>query len=653
MRIRVLEDVVVDRIAAGEVVERPASVLKELVENALDAGATTLDVRLRRGGIDLVRVTDDGCGMSEDEAVLCIERHATSKIVTADDLVGVATFGFRGEALPSIASVSHFELRTRRHDDEAGTRVVVDGGTIQSVGPVGAPVGTDIAVRGLFQHVPARRKFLRGPGVELNHALEAVRRAILLRPDVDVRVTHDGRELLRAPAGAGDDALAARVRDVLGVDPARLVRVDVDEGNVGVRGLVGPSTLHRATSTGGVYLYVNGRFVRDPVLRRALTEAYRGLLPGGRFPVAVLDVRVPPDTVDVNVHPAKTEVRFADARRVADAVSDGVRASLRAAVRGAAAAEGPTAPFSRAPVRPGVGAMPEETGQLPLPGASALPAPWLAAEPSMPRAQAASAAHERTGLSDPAEAAGSASGRGVSHDGTRDADLSPGASAPTASHDAAGVLAVPGAPTPTPTPTPTRTPTVEGRARSADAAAGERWRSWRPVARVGGLVVASGTDGLAVLDVEAASRVLAAWRLARRAASGAAVGSPLLVPVVVPLPRAAAEAILDAADALASHGVTLMAFGPGRLAVTSLPPEIGEEAVEGLLAEVATRGLDAALAACASLAAPDSDHELATRLAELDEAGIPAGQPWVARLTEERLRPLLTSGAAVGAGDAG
>ena len=304
--IRVLEDRVVNKIAAGEVVERPASVVKELVENSLDAGASRLRVELQDGGRKLVRVTDDGSGMSRVDAQLCLERHATSKISTEEDLFRVQTLGFRGEALPSIAAVGRFELQTRRAEDEAGTQVMVDGGRLVRVGELGCPVGTRISLRSLFYNVPVRRKFLRTAATELSHCVEAVRRQALVRPELDVEVVHGGRTLLRAPPVAD---LAARALDVVGKDAEELVPVDFSDGPLRVWGLASPVGVHRG-SGGGTWLYVNGRYVRDPVVRRGVREAYRGAIPRGRFPVLILLLELPPDHVDVNVHPAKTEVRF-------------------------------------------------------------------------------------------------------------------------------------------------------------------------------------------------------------------------------------------------------------------------------------------------------------------------------------------------------
>jgi DNA mismatch repair protein MutL len=323
--IRILEDRVVNRIAAGEVVERPAAVVKELVENSLDAGATDLRVALRAGGRDLIQVTDNGIGMSRQDATLCLERHATSKIREFEDLETVRTLGFRGEALPSIASVSRFTLRTRPAEDDVGTRVTVEGGRLTGVREDGGPRGTSISVRSLFFNVPARRKFLRTVPTELSHCVEAVRRQTLMRPEVDVEVLHDGRSLLRAPA---TEDRRARLRDILGSDAEELLALDAREGELRIVGHVAPHDVHRNSATGAAYHFVNGRFVRDPLLRRAVAEAYRGLMPRGRHPVVVIDVQLPTDLVDCNVHPAKTEVRFADGRAVQRVVAAAIRSVL-------------------------------------------------------------------------------------------------------------------------------------------------------------------------------------------------------------------------------------------------------------------------------------------------------------------------------------
>ncbi len=326
MSVRVLEDRVINRIAAGEVVERPASVVKELIENALDADPSDLRVELEAGGQRLVRVTDDGGGMSRQDAMLCIERHATSKIRSDDDLLNITTMGFRGEALPSIASVSRFQLITRRREDEEGTRVVLEGGKLITVEACGCAPGTEVTVRDLFMNVPARRGFMRTTQTEYGHCVEAVTRVALVRPAIDFSLIHNGRETLRAPAGA---SLAQRVAALLGPYGEGLRQVGFTRGDLRVEGLVSPVGIHRGTAASGIYLYVNERFVRDPVLRRAVMDAYQGLVPGGRYPVVVLRITMPPAQVDMNVHPTKVEVRFRSPRDVQRAVAQGLREGLR------------------------------------------------------------------------------------------------------------------------------------------------------------------------------------------------------------------------------------------------------------------------------------------------------------------------------------
>lgn len=323
--IRVLEDRVINKIAAGEVVERPASIVKELVENAIDAGATVLKVELKAGGRTLIRVSDNGSGMDRHDATLCIERHATSKIRSDEDLFVVNTLGFRGEALPSIAAIGRFEIRTRTRESDVGTRVAVEGGRLVDISDVGCPVGTDISLRSIFFNIPARRKFLRTAGTELSHCLEAVTRQVLPRPEIDVEVVHDGKTVIRSPSV---DTIARRASDLLGPHGAALVPIEFNEGPLKLSALVSPVGVHRASGRGASYLYVNGRYVSDMVLRRAVREAYRGLVPKGRHPTVVMDVEIPADHVDVNVHPAKTEVRFRFAYDLTEAVGRGLRIGL-------------------------------------------------------------------------------------------------------------------------------------------------------------------------------------------------------------------------------------------------------------------------------------------------------------------------------------
>ena len=326
-RIRILEDHLVNQIAAGEVVERPASVVKELVENALDAGATRVDVELRAGGRELIRIQDNGSGMDPDDVLMCIERHCTSKIRGEEDLGRVHTLGFRGEALPSIASVARVEIISRPEQAEAGFKVVVEGGRMRKPEPTGAPAGTRITVRNLFFNIPVRRGFLRTVPTELGHSVEAVLREAMVRPQVAFRVEHEGRAVLNAPLV---ETRAERAKDLLKSHGEQLFEVNFISGTLTVEGLLSPVGVHKASASGAMHLYVNGRYVRDPTLRRAVNQAYRNLVPRGRYPVVVLEVRLPVEDVDVNIHPAKTEVRFRFGQDLYEAVSEGLRLALDA-----------------------------------------------------------------------------------------------------------------------------------------------------------------------------------------------------------------------------------------------------------------------------------------------------------------------------------
>ena len=329
-KIQILDDTTANQIAAGEVVERPSAAVKELVENALDAGASRVLVELEEGGKYLIRVTDDGCGMGPEDAVLALQRHATSKIASADDLFRITTMGFRGEALPSIASVSQFTLTTRpadTPDDTPGTQLVVRGGSLDEVLEIGARAGTSITVENLFFNVPARLKFLKSTSTELGHIVELIQRFALAYPAVAFRLMSSGRETFTS-AGSGSP-LDACVH-VFGRETARqLAPIDYDSGSLRVTGFIGtPPTLR--SSRGGQHTFVNRRFIRNKAVTRALDEAYKSVqtIHGAKFPPAVLMIEVDPGQVDVNVSPTKTEVRFTREGEVYSAVYHGVRESL-------------------------------------------------------------------------------------------------------------------------------------------------------------------------------------------------------------------------------------------------------------------------------------------------------------------------------------
>ncbi|MEM7412889.1 MAG: DNA mismatch repair endonuclease MutL [Myxococcota bacterium] len=400
-----LPSALIDQIAAGEVVERPASVVKELLENALDAGAQRLRVELRDGGRAFIAVTDDGVGMSRDDALLALERHATSKLRTAEDLVRIASFGFRGEALPAIASVSKFRLKTRRQSDEVATEIRVEGGGEREPREAGGPVGTRVEVAELFWNVPARRKFLKTANTEWGHATDWIARTALALPGVHIDVIRDDRPAWSWPAVSDPlDRLAV----VLGEAEAEaLVPVASEEGRVRVHGWVSRPDRHRRNLS-GVYWFVNGRPVRDRTLQHALVDCYRDALPRGRFPSAVLFLELPPEAVDVNVHPAKWEVRFADGRSAHRWVRQAVRDGF-AGRRWLAADPGASAVVSSTPSQTthpsearwagGAGPPPAASGERPggFPSATAGAAAsgatdWLfardAGEPAAPAAEA-------------------------------------------------------------------------------------------------------------------------------------------------------------------------------------------------------------------------------------------------------------------------
>ena len=326
-KIRVLPDILASQVAAGEVVERPASVVKELVENSIDAGAREIRVDIDRGGSALIRVSDDGCGMSREDALLSLERHATSKLRTAGDLAAIMTLGFRGEAVPSIASVSRFRLVTRETDAVAGTEIVVDGGKVRDVRDAGCAPGTVIEAKALFYNMPARRKFLRAETTESAHVEHQLRLHALAAPNIRFRLRRDEREVFDLPPAAKS---VDRVRQLLGADLSReLVELPQTRGNgISVHGYVLPAS-HARKGRRHQFVFLNGRPVEDAVISRALAEGFRGALADGLHPAAWLWIELEPTLVDVNVHPAKREVRFHRPIDVRDVILEAVAAGLR------------------------------------------------------------------------------------------------------------------------------------------------------------------------------------------------------------------------------------------------------------------------------------------------------------------------------------
>ncbi|MGD9781783.1 MAG: DNA mismatch repair endonuclease MutL [Kiritimatiellia bacterium] len=378
-QIRVLPDAVINQIAAGEVVERPASVLKELVENAIDAGAARIEVDVVDGGRRLVRVRDDGSGMDRDNALLAIERHATSKLRELKDLDSIATMGFRGEALAAIAAVSQFTLATNRAGDAAGTEILIFGGKIQDVRDVGSPPGTDIAVRNLFFNVPARRKFLRSAPTEYTHVRQAFMLEALAHAGIEFALRADDADVYRLPAA---ENLLARVRDLYGAEIADHLRpIRFGNGVVEIGGYAGMPPCSRLDREMQV-VFINGRPSGSPVVNFAIQSAYRDVLVGGRYAPLFLRVDLPADLVDVNVHPAKKEVRFRRPTEVRDVIIE----AIRLAVAGSDLPRGTRNDFPRESARPSV-FRPTPAPAGPAPAASAAsvsaPAPVAVTQPKL------------------------------------------------------------------------------------------------------------------------------------------------------------------------------------------------------------------------------------------------------------------------------
>jgi DNA mismatch repair protein MutL len=324
-RITILPETLTNKIAAGEVVERPASVIKELIENSLDAGATDISVEINAGGRRRIRVTDNGHGMSREDALLSLERHATSKIRVDSDLDKILTLGFRGEAIPSIASVSRFSLATRETSSPEGTEIIVEGGRVRDVRACGMAAGTVITVEQIFYNLPARLKFMKSAETEIGHVADVIARMAVSRPDVTFLCTSDERELLRLQCSD----LRRRLSQVVGRESSQhLYPVTGGDGYAAVTGFVSAPALVRS-GTQAIYTYINGRFIRDKVVQHAVMQAYRGVIDRGRYPVVALFIELPPGEVDVNVHPTKHEVRFRRQSVVHDVIQAAIEEVLR------------------------------------------------------------------------------------------------------------------------------------------------------------------------------------------------------------------------------------------------------------------------------------------------------------------------------------
>ncbi|TAN24263.1 MAG: DNA mismatch repair endonuclease MutL [Acidobacteria bacterium] len=549
--IRVLPDAIANKIAAGEVVERPASVVKELLENALDAGARSLRLDVVAGGCASIRVSDDGCGMSRDDAVLALERHATSKLTDAESLSAIATLGFRGEALPAIASVSHFTLETAEAGAREGTRVRVVAGKIKAVEPAGLPPGTAITVANLFANIPARKKFLKSETTELGHITTLVTNYALAYPEVRFHLETPHRVLLSAPPVASH---AERLQQVLGeelVHASVEFREQAGEENraIGIFGFASRPEIHKLNRN-SIYIFVNRRLVRDRLLQHALSAAYYNLLPANVFPAALLFLDLPFGEVDVNVHPAKTEVRFHHPSFIHDAVRDAIRNAIAAA-------------------RPVPSFLHERTARP-----SAGPA-WVTARP-VPMSQGVDPALGISIADLPAEF------------GLTEAPPTPHEQnlplAPRPENFAAR---------PAPLPAAALVPEVglgcglrEAQAVSAAPDSDELFHL-RPLGQIrDSFIVAEGPSGLWLIDQHVAHERVLFEQISAARLSGAIDSQRLLMPLVVELEPGRALAFAEVAAELTASGFEAEPFGRNTVAVKAAPAGVAGEQVERLLREI-------------------------------------------------------------------
>lgn len=562
-QIRILPESLANKIAAGEVVERPASVVKELVENSLDAGARSVSIEVESGGKRLIRVADDGSGMSHDDALLAFERHATSKLRTAEDLLAIATLGFRGEALPSIAAVARVVLETRAASEASGTRVEIAGGKLGSVKEAGLPVGTTVTVRDLFFNIPARRKFLKSETTELGHIASVSTHYALAQPDRSFRLKTPSQTILEVTAVSNNQERVFQVfgRQVL----EELVEIRVTEAPIVTYGWEGESAREEKDRAGGVarirgfvsrpeiaksnrtsiFIFVNKRLIRDRLILHAIGEAYRNILPTNAFPMVLAFLELPLEEVDVNVHPSKTEVRFQHQGFVHDFVREAIRKALSvarptaafpAAKAAAASARATTAKEAAARFAvqaPPIGAVPLESGEL---------GEALELEPERPTPQPQKLSFDAGGAP-PIEF--------VPAPGTEEVLLTPGAREVFLKERAVGV------------------------------------EDLRPLGQLANsFIVAANASGLWIVDQHVAHERILFEQHRRARLAGNVPGQRLLTPILAELtPRQ--QAILEQISAeLTANGFELEPFGTRTIAVKTAPAGIAAEDVERMLFEI-------------------------------------------------------------------
>ncbi|MCA3003729.1 MAG: DNA mismatch repair endonuclease MutL [Planctomycetaceae bacterium] len=571
--IRVMPPLLANQIAAGEVVERAASVVKELVENSLDAGATRITVELEHGGIELVRISDDGVGIPEAELALALAAHATSKLTSVEDLDRVGTMGFRGEALASITSVSRITIRSRTAQQPAAAEIAAEGDVLQPVRPASGPVGTSVTVRNLFFNTPARRKFLKTPATEQGRCLDVVRELALAHAHVGFKAITDGKVVLDLPPRHDP---RQRCLAVLGEElESELLEVHADAIDTAnlltLWGLIGKPSLARATGA-AMHLFVNGRAVRDRVMQHAVREAFRGLIEPGRWPTAVLMIDIDPARVDVNVHPAKAEVRFRDSSAVHQALFRSVKKALQladltptlGAPGGTGFGGGPSSVFGARGILPA--ASPPRFGAPPAGlSASSSDSPTQAAAPRVISAQAF-ADYFRAAAADPGQ------GR-LSFSGIR--------------------AAVSDIPLPSTAPTgPLTAPPAAGTPLLPSAASPPLLADLAPVSGAlqihNAFLITQDEHGVVIIDQHALHERVMFEKLLARVSRAALESQPLLTPVIVKADARQIEALDGLRDLFARIGITAEQFSPQAVAIRAFPTFLFERNVEpgGFLSEL-------------------------------------------------------------------
>ncbi len=540
-RIALLPEEVASQVAAGEVVERPASVVKELVENSLDAGATRIEVLIRRGGNSFIRVVDNGCGMDRDDALLCLERHATSKIRTGADLMAIHTLGFRGEALPSIASVSRFRLTTREHGALAGTEVIVSGGKMEAVRDCGEPEGTQIEARSLFYNLPARRKFLRTENTEASHVEHVLQLQAIGHPHVGFTLLNDDRLVHQLPPG---QTLRERLRDLFSTAlVGELLDVpEMEIAGVRVTGLLGRAGVSRSTRQQQI-IFLNGRPIENPTISHALREGYHTALMKGQHPVTFLSIEMDPAAVDVNVHPAKREVRFRDPSLVREVIVEVTRRVV----------ESDRASWSRtfaAPARP----QPVQDNTLPL----------------IPPTEQFALRRDWSHFSAAAEAPAAAPVRDASE------------TLPLSQTNAAQPLPAEAAPSLQSAPSAPSVPSATAPAPQARPA-----QDFKFIGVLGRLyILMENAGGLVLVDQHAAHERILFEEMRRRMEGQGVPTQRLLLPITLQVAPRDAGWLSENLDALARTGIGLEPFGAGTFKIDALPQFLSATEPSQLLRDI-------------------------------------------------------------------